>query len=143
MIGFQNEGLDEEQESAKFNMALDTLKRLGKTLEEIKQLAYKIEYSIETRQAVKLGLIKQFFIQSSPLLPKDQVEKYKEEILSLKPAMVNVLKMGSMNNTLYSRTQIIYNEKLEIRIDEILIELQMILQKEKYFMPPAEEEADF
>jgi len=131
-----------EENQAVFNMALDTLKRLGKILEEVKYLQYKKEYSIDVLQSIKIGLIKQFFVQASPLLPETVVEKYKKEILGLKSKHINVIENRCLNDSKNIGTKLKYDEKLEIRLDEILIELQMILQKEKYFMP-SEEEGDF
>jgi len=134
---------EREEESAKFNMALDTLKRLGKNLEEQKQLSYKTDYTMDERQAVKIGLVKQFFVQAAPLLPKETVEEYKKEILSLTSKIINLTRENYMEETKSAGTQIIYDQDLEIRMDEIIIELQMILQKERYFMPSSEDEGDF
>jgi len=131
------------EEQAVFNMALDTLKRLGKNLEEQKALSYKPEYPIAILQKIKIGLVKQFFVQASPLLPADVVKKYKDEILSITPKTRTSWSKGSMCADKFNGTDIIYDEGLEIRLDEIIIELQMILQKEKYFMPSADDEGDF
>ena len=133
----------EEQESAVFNMALDTLKRLGTILSEIKGLAYKTEYSREIIQEVKIILVKQFFVQASPLLPADTIKKYQTEVLKLVPKTKVKYSGGLMSAGKPKRIEVIYDGDLEIKCDEILIELQMILQKEKYFMPSAEEEGDF
>ena len=66
----------EETESAVFNMALDTLKRLGIILSEIKGLAYKTDLTLEILQQIKIHLVKQFFIQASPLLPEKSQFNY-------------------------------------------------------------------
>ena len=132
-----------ELEKAPFNMAQDTLKRLSQTLDEIKQLAYKTDYDMETRQAVKIGLVRNFFVQSSPLLLEDFVKKYKLEILKLRPKIVRIIQNRTWNESKYVGQQIIYDEELEFRLDEILIELQIVLQKEGYFMPRAEDEESY
>lgn len=134
---------DDESQNAVFNMALDTLYRLGKILQEIKYLEFKTEYSLEIRQAVKIGLVKQFFVQASPLLDEKKIDEYKSEILSLKPKVVNVVSSKSMNNSKALGSQMVYDEQLGIRLDEILIELQISLQKKKYFMPTSDDEGDF
>ena len=139
----EQEENNEDEKSAVFNMALDTLRRLGRILEEIKYLQYKVgEYGMNNLQLIKIGLVKQFFIQGSPLLPEEKVKEYKKEILSLTPRLTQVHKNTPGRATEHCGVQIIYNSDLEIRLDEILIELQLILQKEKYFMP-IEEEGDF
>jgi hypothetical protein len=132
-----------ELEKAPFNIAQDTLKRLSQTLDEIKQLAYKTDYDMETRQAVKIGLVRNFFVQSSPLLLEDFVKKYKLEILKLRPKIVRIIQNRTWNESKYVGQQIIYDEELEFRLDEILIELQIVLQKEGYFMPRAEDEESY
>ena len=132
-----------ETESAVFNMALDTLKRLGKNLEEQKNLVFKTEYSTEVQQVMKIGLVKQFFVQASPLLPEDTVKKYKTEVLKLRPKMQQVRQQSVLGCTEVVGNRLAYSEELEIRMDEITIELQMIIQKEKYFMPSVEDEGDF
>ena len=138
-----NNNQPEDKESARFNMALDTLKRLGEILKEIKNLAYKTENTLAINQSIKINLVRQFFIQASPLLPDKEVENYKKEVLGLIPKI----------NMKYTRTYlsaskpigliVVYDEKKEKRCEEILIELQMILQEEKYFMPSMEEEGAF
>lgn len=129
-------------EKAVFNMALDTLKRLGKNLEEQKLLEYRVHFSIEIRQSIKIGLVKQFFIQASPLLTKEVVEEYRKKVLSLKPTMINLRQHRYFQAPLNLAPQIVYDEKLSIELDEIIINLQMILQKSGYFMPPSDDSGD-
>jgi hypothetical protein len=123
------ENNNNEPEKAPFNMAQDTLKRLGKILEEIKALSYRDDLTMEVRQAIKIGLLKQFFIQSSPLLPEEEVKNYKLETLKLKSKVVKTVQHQSWDASIVTGQQIIYDEELEFRLDEILIEIQMILQK--------------
>ena len=47
-----------EQEDAKFNMALDTLKRLGSILEHIKALYLDKDLTVDGRQSIKIDLVK-------------------------------------------------------------------------------------
>jgi len=132
-----------ESEKAVFNMALDTLQRLGKNLEEQKQLSYKYELPEYVLQAIKIGLVKQFFVQASPLLPEETVKKYRKEILSLSPQRVNTYFRNGVSADKLLGLKPFYDKDLAVRLDEIIIELQMILQKEKYFMPSYEDEGDF
>jgi len=132
-----------ESEKAVFNMALDTLQRLGKNLQEQKELSYKYELPEYVLQAIKIGLVKQFFVQASPLLPEETVKKYRKEILSLSPKLKETYKKHPGNADELIGSQPFYDIYLEVRLNEIIIELQMILQKEKYFMPSYEDEGDF
>lgn len=129
-------------EQAVFNMALDTLKRLGKNLEEQKMLEYKIQFSMEVRQAVKIGLVKQFFIQATPLLPADTVTEYKDKVLKLKSTTVKLRQKRTLQAPLNLGPQIVYDENLSIELDTIIIELQIVLQEKGYFMPPADDSGD-
>ena len=131
---------NDEKDSAVFNMALDTLKRLGDILREIKGLVYKIEYDIHQIQQIKVGLVKQFFVQASPLLPEKEVNKYQKEVLGLVVPQIAIIEKYKAGIIGYKQR---YNQTLDIRCNEILIELQLILQNEKYFMPSAEDEGDF
>jgi len=131
---------DTYTDKAVFNMALDTLKRIGEILKEIKMLEYKIQFPLEVRQAVKIGLVKQFLVQASPLLPDDDVKKYQPEILKLKSVTIQVRQKRSLQAPLNLGPQIVYDEKLAIKLDTLLIELQLILQKKGYFMPSSEDD---
>jgi len=131
---------ENEIEDAKFNMALDTLKRLGNILFEIKQLSFNDEFTDSGKQIIKINLVKQFFLQSSPLLPKTIVGEFKKEILNLKPKMIRIGEKSSYGAVNFIGSEPAFNWVLEIRLDELLIELQGKLQEQKYFMPPAESE---
>lgn len=138
----ENEETKEDGKSAVFNMALDTLQRLGRILDEIKNLQYKTEHTIHILQSIKVGLVKQFFIQASPLLPEKSVKKYQKDILNLIPKVVELVRNRSGGGRERLGLVFRFDRDLEIRLDQILIELQLILQKEKYFMP-SEDEGDF
>ena len=74
-----------ENKKAVFNMAINTLQRLGDMLEEISKLTHETFLDQMTRQRMKADLVKQFYVQATPLLPKDKIENYSKKILTLKP----------------------------------------------------------
>jgi len=133
---------EEYNEPAKFNMAIDTLKRLSRILEDIKNVTYS-SISVETKQILKIDLVKQFFIQASPLLKDEYVKTKKDEILEIKPATVDKIESPSMKASRFKGTFVKYDNNLNNKLDLLLIEIQQELQKDKYFMPPVEEEEGF
>jgi hypothetical protein len=137
------EDYHEEKEDAKFNMALDTLKRLGKILEEIKQADYNSVIPLELKQAIKIGNVKQFFIQASPLLPNKTITEYKSKILNLKPKNIPQYENDGYSCDKFRGYILVFDNELDYKLNEILIELQQKLQEQKYFMPPAEDEGLF
>ena len=133
-------GEDEQPEDAKFNMALDTLRRIGAIFEHIKNLYLDRTMSDEIRQKIKIELVKQFFIQASPLLPIPTVAKYRQEILEIEPKRTKTYQKNGGGSTDYIGDSLSYNSNLDFKLDMIVIELQQILQEKKYFMPPAEDD---
>ena len=98
-------------------------------------------YTINTaeKQKIYIGLVKQFYINSGPLLDEKYAEEKKERILTIDIESKNVIKNG------IQKKAFIYDNKLEIELNEILIELQQKLKK--FFMPvgkdPSKAVADF
>ena len=72
-----------EETKAPFNMAINTLERLGELLREINKIEQNIFLSLEQKQYYKVLAVKQFYIQASPLLTKDQRNDIGGAILSL------------------------------------------------------------
>ena len=127
---------NQEQSRAPFNMALNTLERLGKILDQIKMIS-SITYLDKTiQQTAKLKLLKQFFIQSAPLLPSDFVKKHTSKILNLKM----IEKIIINNSSIPIGTKSFFDDNIEIQIDNYLINIQLSLQEEGYFMPQSEED---
>jgi len=143
MVNNNNQS-DNNEEHAVFNMALATLQDLSSNLAEIRKLSYKVDLPVEVMQVIKIGLVRQFFVRCSPLLPEEDVTKYKKEVLKLKPYRQAKFSSNKYRQeTRFLGNKIIYDEQLDERMDEILIELQLILQKQRYFMPTTEDEGDF
>ena len=121
-----------QDNAAPFNMALSTLESLRAILYDIKQIYKDPFIPDEMKQKLKINLVKRFYVDSSPLLPQEVVDKYKE-ILNIVPVMILMVNPWGNGSQL---KRITYDEEMEQRLDDYLIKLQIELQKEKYYMPP-------
>lgn len=117
---------DKHYSEAPFNMAIATLMRLDTILQQIKLTDYMYPTDSAQKQKVYLGLVKQFYINSIPLLKETDVPRY-EYILKLKTSMRTQVTNGNQKLIFY------YNTKLDFKLNKILIELQQLLRR--YFMP--------
>lgn len=124
-----------QETAAPFNMAIATLYSLRDILTKITTIYGDPLLPDEVKQKLKLDMVKRFYIDSSPLLKPEIVEKFKE-ILQLKPIYANLLSNATGNMIKSKKKRLIYDINLEIELDTHLINLQMELQKEKYYMPP-------
>lgn len=127
------EGYSQESK-APFNMAIATLMSLRQTLDSIRNIEGRIDFPAEERQRIKIELVKRFYVDSSPLLKETVINKYKD-ILKLKPVQFNCVnsKTGS------GRVRIKYCFDLNEILDTYLQQLQVELQKEKFYMPPRDD----
>ena len=124
---------------APFNMAIATLKRLDVILQQMRNLdtLYPMK-SIEKQQS-QIASVKQFYINSVPLFKQKDKDKKpgKEEQKELKELQSEILdlqvkmRVGVKSGTQVSRY--IYSDKLEKRMNEIMIEIQTRLKE--FFMP--------
>ena len=121
--------------SAPFNMGIATLMSLRTTLDKIRDIEGRIDYPATERQRIKIGLVKRFYIDSSPLIENEEIiEKY-EFILDLKP----IEKIFIDNKTGKNNRRTVYCYALDKEMDKCLLKLQLELQKKRYFMPPRED----
>lgn len=116
-------------------MAIATLMSLRNTLDRIRDIEGRIDYPPEERQRIKIELVKRFFVDSSPLINDVKIIKKFKPILKIKPMKVIMIN----NSNQKQRTQIIYSYELNQQLDEHLLNLQLQLQKNKYFMPPSDD----
>ena len=124
-----------QESKAPFNMAIATLMSLRQTLDRIRDIEGRIDYPPEERQRIKIELVKRFYVDSSPLIFDDAIiEKYKY-IINLKPIYFICV---NKSNQKQSR-KIKYSFDLNCQLDKCLLELQVELQKKKYFMPPKDD----
>jgi hypothetical protein len=135
-MGYGIRDRDPEDGSAPFNIYMDTLKRLGEILRELRDTSSAIEITQDIKQQRKIALVKQFFLNAVPLLKDEIVFVYRDRVLGLKESTSRVANVGYGGETKIMGNTLIYDPKLEIELDQILLELQSVLQKEKYFMPP-------
>ncbi len=137
MIIQNNKDNDKEKENKKavFNMAINTLQRLGDILEEIKKVTHDSLNDKMTRQRIKVDLVKQFYVQATPLLPKDKIEEYSKKILIIKPKEKQLFIERKGNTPIFQGLNNVFDYALDKLLDEILIELQLDLNVEGYFMP--------
>ena len=124
-----------ENKKAVFNMAINTLQRLGDMLEEISKLTYETFLDQMTRQRMKVDLVKQFYVQATPLLPKDKIENYSKKILTLKPTTKQHFEKRSGNTPVFKGLNNVFDYKLDQQLDEILIELQLDMNLQGFVMP--------
>lgn len=124
------------ESKAPFNMALNTLERLGYILSEIRRVSSEPLFDKALKQSMKVQLTKQFFIQASPLLPEEVALKYSSEIISLRPNEQAIVKKTGMEVRATNEIRKVFDWALEDLLDSLLIKIQRELQKEKYFMPP-------
>lgn len=117
--------------AAPFNMAVATLMRLDAILRQMKDINFLYPPRTPQKQEAHIGLVKQFYINAVPLL-KDKAPKWKEEILNFSVVNKNSIKAGNQRNTE------IYSPEIEKRLNEVMIEIQLVINK--FFMPEGDDE---
>ena len=87
---------------------------------------------------MKLDLVKQFFLNAIPLLNEDVIESYKDKIIGLKP-MVHKIPFDARRGEKPKGMQIVHSPQLDNLLNNYLLELQLELQKNRYFMPSSKD----
>jgi len=126
-----------QETKAPFNMAIATLMSLRNTLDRIRDIEGRIDYPPEERQRIKIELVKRFFVDSSPLLSNKSgniIDDFKN-ILDIKP--IEIISINKSNQK--QKKKVIYSYELNKTLDNHLLNLQVALQKNKYFMPPSDD----
>ena len=122
--------LEDRREEAPFNMALATLERVNGILVQYTVLSTTIS-DIVTRCYAKFPLVKQLFLSATPLINDDEAKaKLKEEITKLKKEFYSV------RSEVRKRNREACYVDTEDKLDSTVQEIQEVLQREKYFMPP-------
>ena len=123
-----------DREGAPFNMALDTLKRIGDILRDIKAVSTNPELSLGVAQYSKYRLTRQLFVQATPLI-KDDTEKTKlaEKLAKIKLKWVKNINQITKRPINFTPS---YSDTVEEQLDALIVDIQGVLQKDKYFMPP-------
>ena len=124
-----------QESKAPFNMAIATLMSLRGTLDRIRDIEGRIDFPPEERQRIKVELVKRFYVDSSPLIfDKDTITSYRF-ILKLRPIEFICVNKGNQKRI----TKIKYCFDLNEKLDCCLLDLQIELQKKKYYMPPSDD----
>lgn len=130
--------LPPSQQGAPFNMAIDSLMRLGEILRDIKVYSSRTDIPLEQRQAIKIGLVRQFFFQAVPLLKGSSdefIKEYEDKVMSLNPMQRPLYERKMGGSTHFVGYKTVYNPMLENQLDKILMVVQQEMQKQNYFMP--------
>lgn len=129
------EEYSQQDSKAPFNMAIATLMSLRQTLDHIRNIEGRIDYPPEERQRIKIELVKRFYVDSSPLIMDTKIlEKFKY-ILDIKPEVFICIEKGTGKQ----KKRVKYSFELNKQLDECLLNLQVELQKKKYYMPPRDD----
>ena len=124
-----------QESKAPFNMAIATLMSLRGTLDRIRDIEGRIDFPPEERQRIKVELVKRFYVDSSPLIFNEEtISKYRF-ILKLRPIEFICVNKGNQKRI----TKIKYCFDLNEKLDCCLLDLQIELQKKKYYMPPSDD----
>jgi len=124
-----------QESKAPFNMAIATLMSLRQTLDHIRNIEGRIDYPAEERQRIKIELVKRFYVDSAPLIMDDKIIKEYSYVLELTPIMFICVD----TKTQKQNRRIKYSPELNKKLDIALLDLQVELQKKKYYMPPRED----
>jgi len=124
-----------QETKAPFNMAIATLMSLRYTLDKIRDIEGRIDYPPEERQRIKIELVKRFYVDSCPLINNSEVIDSYKNILEIKP--IEIIAVNNSNQK--QRKKIIYSYELNKQLDKYLLDLQVQLQQNKYFMPPSDD----
>ncbi len=130
-----SEEYNAQESKAPFNMAIATLMSLRQTLDHIRNIEARIDFSPEERQRIKIELVKRFYVDSSPLIMDDTIVKRYAYVLELKPITFICIDKQSQKQ----RKRIRYCYDLNVKLDIALLNLQVELQKKKYYMPPKDD----
>jgi len=135
---------EERQEgvSAPFNMAIATLMRIDQILKDIKETERKTSVNPNIKERIPRGyaqhqkyrLTKQLYLQSIPLLKKNQKEQIKKKFSEIKLKYVTIKPCISPEYTAES-----YVPEIDDQLDEIIALVQESLQEQRYFMPLSED----
>ncbi len=134
MVEPKNPQLTQSKE-APFNMAIATLKRLDEILVEIKTASSMTVLDPVISQSIKINLVRQFFLNAIPLLEEKDIKRFRKTIFSLRET-----KRKKISNSAYGESKVgemvsVYDYRMDLYLDNILVEVQLALQKNRFFMP--------
>lgn len=121
------EGYPQREGEAPFNMAVATLMRLDTLLQNLRMIDFLYTSDSAEKQKAHISIVKQFYINAIPLLQDEDIKSYKDRVLKVELKTSSRIRSGNQSVKYY------YDKKIELQLNEILIELQQKLKK--YFMP--------
>ncbi len=130
--------IDKAKSSSAFNMAISTLERLSKILDDIKIVSVQTpidQNKSGTGQHIKIEYVKQFYIQAVPLLKEPDEKSLKPKLDKIQPQYWK--KTNPYDNHVEYISK--YNYKIECMLNNLLIEIQNCLQRDGFFMPPKDD----
>lgn len=108
-----------------FNMAVATLMRIDSILKEIKDLSFQ-PINSGTKQKVKIELVKNLWLNSAPLLKKDNHEPF-TWILDQTP--MYEFELDNIGRRTGGK-RFFFSQELEIKLDKAVLDIEMGLQEE-------------
>ena len=138
---------DEEEEGGEdkktpfFNMANATLERVDKILQQIASVSSNNEIPPAVKQANKISSIKILLTYSIPLSPKEFTTEFRKKILELQPKYL--VRKGVRGGCTTHQEGYVFDKKLELELDNAIIEISETLQKKGFFMPSKDESSMF
>jgi len=124
-----------DETHAVFNMALSTLERLSDILREIRMLSTQFFLASEVRQEQKLELVKQFFLNSVPMLKVEQVKPFQKRMNDFRMLRINLIQRKTGTTSSQKGNTTVFSQGLELKLNDFLVDLQLSLQEQRYFMP--------
>lgn len=131
---------DNHNSEAPFNMAIATLKRLDLILIQIRQMHSQYPQDSIIKQKAHIDLVKQFYLNATPLFDPAEDDKNADEkkgLKTMKELGKEILSFTTIKKAFIrnrnQKVHEIYSHKKEIRLNEILEELQSKLKR--FFMP--------
>jgi len=126
----KNPKKEEGSGDAPFNMALATLERIHNLLQGYASFSL-LSIGIVDLCKSKQKMCKQIYLMSSPLIPQTERKKIKENMLNLDNLFSTGTDKGFVKRH-FTQCQI----GTEQKIDDIVEDIEHILKKEGFFMPP-------
>jgi len=132
-----NDSFSNREIEAPFNMAIATLKRLDLILIQIRQLHSQYTPDSNIKQKAHIDLVKQFYLNAIPLFDVEKEKEKEDGKKSMKELGKEILELNMERKSKISNGNQsvgeIYSYDKEIRLNEIMVDLQFRLKR--FFMP--------
>jgi len=131
-----------EEVTGAFNMAVATLTRIDKHLQQLRDLSFA-PLLRGGKQEIKVNLVKSFYLAVAPLLKEEVATKY-EWILGVKPNQ-KIKRVQDTNGQLITTNELttFFDFSLELKLDKAISDLQRELQLEGNYLMAGKEDVRF